>query len=163
MSVFFFAIAAFIVIAGGIGVVAARNIVYAALSLLAVMVGTAGIFLIGLAEFLALVQLLIYGGAVVIVILFALMLTRIQDFALLSANKHWPLALIVSISFLVLFLISILVNKRTITEMSGVDISELGLTLFADWAIPFELASLVLLIALIGAVVVVRRDNEENR
>ena len=63
----------------------------------------------------------------------------------------------------VLFLISILVNKRTITEMSGVDISELGLTLFADWAIPFELASLVLLIALIGAVVVVRRDNEENR
>ena len=163
MSVFFFAIAAFIVIAGGIGVVAARNIVYAALSLLAVMVGTAGIFLIGLAEFLALVQLLIYGGAVVIVILFALMLTRIQDFEFLSANKYWPLALIVSISFLVLFLISILVNKRTITEMSGVDISELGLTLFADWAIPFELASLVLLIALIGAVVVVRRDNEENR
>ena len=163
MSVFFFAIAAFIVIAGGIGVVAARNIVYAALSLLAVMVGTAGIFLIGLAEFLALVQLLIYGGAVVIVILFALMLTRIQDFEFLSPNKHWPLALIVSISFLVLFLISILVNKRTITEMSGVDISELGLTLFADWAIPFDPASLVLLIALIGAVVVVRRDNEENR
>ena len=77
MSVFFFAIAAFIVIAGGIGVVAARNIVYAALSLLAVMVGTAGIFLIGLAEFLALVQLLIYGGAVVIVILFALMLLKV--------------------------------------------------------------------------------------
>ena len=44
MSVFFFAIAAFIVIAGGIGVVAARNIVYGALSLLAVRVGTAGIF-----------------------------------------------------------------------------------------------------------------------
>ena len=137
MRVFFFAIAAFIVIAGGIGVVAARNIVYAASSLLAVMVGTAGIFLIGLAEFLALVQLLIYGGAVVIVILFALMLTRIQDFALLSANKHWPLALIVSISSLVLFLISILVNKRTITEMSGIGIFEIGLTLFADWAIPF--------------------------
>ena len=54
-------------------------------------------------------------------------------------------------------------NKRTITEMSGIDISELGLSLFADWAIPFELASLVLLIALIGAVVVVRRDNEDNR
>ena len=48
MVVFFFAIAAFIVIAGGIGVVVARNIVYAALSLLAAMVGTAGIFLIGL-------------------------------------------------------------------------------------------------------------------
>ncbi|MEC9438455.1 MAG: NADH-quinone oxidoreductase subunit J, partial [Chloroflexota bacterium] len=75
MSVVFFSIAAIMVISGGIGVVAARNIVYAALSLLVAMLGTAGVFLIGLAEFLALVQLLIYGGAVVIVILFSLMLT----------------------------------------------------------------------------------------
>ena len=66
MSVVFFSIAAIMVISGGIGVVAARNIVYAALSLLVAMLGTAGVFLIGLAEFLALVQLLIYGGAVAV-------------------------------------------------------------------------------------------------
>jgi NADH-quinone oxidoreductase subunit J len=47
--------------------------------------------------------------------------------------------------------------------MGSTNITELGLSLFKDWAIPFELASLVLLIALIGAVVVVREDNEEDR
>ena len=163
MSVVFFAIAAILVISGGIGVVAARNIVYAALSLLVAMVGTAGVFLIGLAEFLALVQLLIYGGAVVIVILFSLMLTRIQDFEFLTANKQWPIALIVAMCLLGLLGISILVEGSATTTMGSTNISELGLSLFSDWAIPFELASLVLLIALIGAVVVVRRDNGEDK
>ncbi|MQG66056.1 MAG: NADH-quinone oxidoreductase subunit J [SAR202 cluster bacterium] len=163
MSVVFFAIAAILVISGGIGVVAARNIVYAALSLLVAMVGTAGVFLIGLAEFLALVQLLIYGGAVVIVILFSLMLTRIQDFEFLKANRQWPIALIVAMSLLGLLGIPILIEDSTTTTMGSTNISELGLSLFSDWAIPFELASLVLLIALIGAVVVVRRDNGEDK
>ena len=163
MSVVFFTVAAILVISGGIGVVAARNIVYAALSLLIAMIGTAGIFLIGLAEFLALVQLLIYGGAVVIVILFSLMLTRIQDFEFLTTNKQWPIALIVAMCLLGLLAISVLVGDSTATTMGSTDISELGLSLFSDWAIPFELASLVLLIALIGAVVIVRRDNEENK
>ena len=163
MSVVFFAIAATLVISGGIGVVAARNIVYAALSLLVAMVGTAGVFLIGLAEFLALVQLLIYGGAVVIVILFSLMLTRIQDFEFLKANRQWPIALIVAMSLLGLLGIPILIEDSTTTTMGSTNISELGLSLFSDWAIPFELASLVLLIALIGAVVVVRRDNGEDK
>jgi len=163
MSVVFFAIAAILVISGGIGVVAARNIVYAALSLLIAMVGTAGIFLIGLAEFLALVQLLIYGGAVVIVILFSLMLTRIQDFEFLTTNKQWPIALIVAMCLLGLLAISILVEDSITTTMGSTDITELGLTLFSDWAIPFELVSLVLLIALMGTVVMVRRDNEEDK
>jgi len=152
-----------LVISGGIGVVAARNIVYAALSLLIAMIGTAGIFLVGLAEFLALVQLLIYGGAVVIVILFSLMLTRIQDFEFLTTNKQWPIALIVAMCLLGLLAISILVEDSITTTMGSTDITELGLTLFSDWAIPFELVSLVLLIALIGTVVMVRRDNEEDK
>ncbi|HIA75414.1 MAG TPA: NADH-quinone oxidoreductase subunit J [Dehalococcoidia bacterium] len=163
MSVVFFTIAAILVISGGIGVVAARNIVYAALSLLIAMIGTAGIFLVGLAEFLALVQLLIYGGAVVIVILFSLMLTRIQDFEFLTTNKQWPIALIVAMCLLGLLAISILVEDSITTTMGSTDITELGLTLFSDWAIPFELVSLVLLIALIGTVVMVRRDNEEDK
>ena len=79
-SLILFYIAATLVILGGIGVVITKNIVYAAFSLLVSMIGIAGVFLLAFAEFLALVQILIYGGAVVIVILFALMLTRIEDF-----------------------------------------------------------------------------------
>ena len=60
-------------------------------------------------------------------------------------------------------IISILIEDSTPTTMGSTNITELGLSLFKDWAIPFELASLVLLIALIGAVVVVRTDNEEDR
>ena len=87
-----FVIAAAIALGGALGVVMTRNIVYAAFSLLASLIGVAGLFLIAFAEFLALVQVLIYGGAIVIVILFALMLTRIQDFENLSGNRQWPIA-----------------------------------------------------------------------
>ena len=69
-----------------------RNIVHAAFALLVAMVGVAGVFLLMFAEFLALVQILIYGGAIVIVILFALMLTRIQDFEHLTDHRQWPIA-----------------------------------------------------------------------
>ena len=79
-SLVLFYIAGALTLGGALGVVMTRNIVYAAFALLAAMTGVAGVFLLMFAEFLALVQVLIYGGAVVIVILFALMLTRIQDF-----------------------------------------------------------------------------------
>ena len=71
-SLILFYTAATLVILVGIGVVITKNIVYAAFSLLVSMIGIAGVFLLAFAEFLALVQILIYGGAVVIVILFAL-------------------------------------------------------------------------------------------
>ena len=64
-----------------------RNIVYAAFALLVALLGVAGIFLLAFAEFLALVQVLIYGGAIVSVVLFALMLTRIEDFQHLSRQQ----------------------------------------------------------------------------
>ena len=76
-----FYVAAALTIGGGLVVVMTRNIVYAALALLVSLMGVAGVFLIAFAEFLALVQVLIYGGAIIIVFLFALMLTRIEDFS----------------------------------------------------------------------------------
>ena len=78
ISLFLFYLAGALTLGGALGVVMTRNIIYAAFALLATLMGVAGIFLLAFAEFLALVQVLIYGGAIVIVILFALMLTRIQ-------------------------------------------------------------------------------------
>ena len=91
-SLALFYLAATLVMAGALGVVLTRNIVYAAFALLASLLGVAGVFLLMFAEFLALVQVLIYGGAVVIVVLFSLMLTRIQDFERLTDHRQWPLA-----------------------------------------------------------------------
>ena len=161
-SLILFYIAATLVILGGIGVVITKNIVYAAFSLLVSMIGIAGVFLLAFAEFLALVQILIYGGAVVIVILFALMLTRIEDFRDLSDSRNRPLALLVSLILFAVLVASLIPTPTSTGDRSHVSMVELGESLFTDWAIPFEVASLVLLVALIGAIVIVRRDTTDE-
>ena len=161
-SLILFYIAATLVILGGIGVVITKNIVYAAFSLLVSMIGIAGVFLLAFAEFLALVQILIYGGAVVIVILFALMLTRIEDFRDLSDSRNRPLALLVSLILFAVLVASLIQTPTSTGDRSHISMVELGESLFTDWAIPFEVASLVLLVALIGAIVIVRRDTTDE-
>ena len=156
-SLIFFYAAAALVIGGGLGVVFTRNIVYAAFALLASLLGVAGVFLLMFAEFLALVQVLIYGGAVVIVVLFSLMLTRIQDFENLTDHRQWPLAAAISIGVFALLTVSIITTGvRATSERNSIGFSDLGKSLFTDWAVPFEVASLVLLVALIGSIVLVR-------
>lgn len=151
-----FYVAAALTLAGALVVVISRNIVYAAFGLLASMVGVAGLFLIAFAEFLALAQLLIYGGAVVIVILFALMLTRIEDFESLSDHPQWPIAALVAIAVFGVIAATIAATAAPATERAGISFAALGSSLFTDWAVAFEVASLVLLVALIGAIVMVR-------
>ena len=141
---------------GALVVVMSRNIVYAAFGLLASMVGVAGLFLLAFAEFLALAQLLIYGGAIVIVILFALMLTRIEDFESLSDHPQWPIAAIVAIAVFGVIAATVVGTAVPASERASISFAALGTSLFTEWAVAFEVASLVLLVALIGAVVMVR-------
>ena len=162
-SLVLFYIAGALTLGGALGVVVTRNIVYAAFALLVALLGVAGIFLLAFAEFLALVQVLIYGGAIVIVILFALMLTRIEDFANLSDNRQWPLAALAAMAVFGLLAAAIVgTNVRTTEERSEISFEVLGDTLFTQWAVPFEVASLVLLVALIGAIVLVRSDGSRD-
>ena len=153
--ILFFAAAA-LTIGGGLGVVMTRNIVYAAFALLTSLMGVAGLFLLAYAEFLALVQVLIYGGAIIILILFSLMLTRIQDFDRLTDNNQWPLAIIVAITVFGIISAAIISDNPQIGDRQGISLEMLGNSLFTEWAIPFEIASLVLLVALIGAILLVR-------
>ncbi len=155
-SLVFFYAAAALVVAGALGVVFTRNIVYAAFALLASLLGVAGVFLLMYAEFLALVQVLIYGGAVVIVVLFSLMLTRIQDFENLTDHRQWPLAAVISLGIFALLTATVVTTGVRTVERKSVEFAVLGESLFTDWAIPFEVASLVLLVALIGSIVLVR-------
>jgi NADH-quinone oxidoreductase subunit J len=161
-SLVLFYIGAALILGGALGVVMTRNIVYAAFALLASLLGVAGIFLLVFAEFLALVQILIYGGAVVIVLLFSLMLTRLEDFQNLTDHKQWPIAAIISIGLFGLLAAAIVTTAVRTTERQSVDFETLGETLFTQWAIPFELVSLVLLVALIGSIVLVRPDGDRD-
>lgn len=157
-----FYVAGAMALGGAVGVVGTRNIVHAALFLLVSLLGVAGVYLLVFAEFLALVQVLIYGGAIVIVVLFALMLTRLQEFRGSMENPQWPLAALAAI---ILFVVIAAAITRTVaplaTERVGPGIQDIGQSLFTRWAIPFEVASVLLLVALIGAIVIAREGGRE--
>jgi len=161
-SLVIFYLASCIVIGGGLTVVMSRNIVYAAFGLIASLSGVAGIFILSFAPFLALVQILIYGGAIVIVIIFALMLTKLEDFRTLSDHKHWPIALVASLVTLGTIIAAALYIPPNLVDRRGIDLSTLANELFSQWVIPFEMASLVLLIALMGGVIMVRKTDSSD-
>ena len=155
----FYLIAA-LAVAGGLGVVLARNTVYAALFLILALLAVAGIYILLASEFLALVQVLIYAGAITVLLLFALMLTRVGDLQETMVGAQWPIAGVTS-----LLLMGILIVTVSTSDWPGDDgmitripFETMGEALFRQWAAPFEIASLVLLIALVGAIVLARDE-----
>jgi len=147
---------------GGLGVVLTRNVVHAALFLMMSLVSVAGIYLILFTEFLALVQVLIYGGAIIIVLVFAIMLTRTSEYPHISDNRQWPLAAIAALALGAVLAAAFWTSPPTGTAAQSPAFSELANSLFTRWAIPFEIASLVLLVALIGAIIIARTGNGEE-
>jgi len=162
MAWFVFIALAVVTIGGGLGVVVTRNVVHASIALLVSLIAVAGIYLVLFAEFLALVQVLIYGGAIIIVLLFAIMLTRNSEYPRIADNKQWPLAAIAALAFLGVLIPTFLINRVESTSAQNAPFTGIGESLFTTWAVPFEIASLVLLVALIGAIIIARSDEEEN-
>ena len=164
MGLVLFYAAATLTLFASFGVVATRNIVHAALFLLAALAGVAGLFVLLYAEFLALVQLLIYGGAIIIVILFALMLTRSGEYEGETETRRRPFAALAA-ALLFGLMVAVFVadaEQFNTNTREAVPFGALARDLFVEWAVPFEIASLVLLVALIGAVVIGRAGREED-
>ena len=144
-------------------VVSSRQLVHAALWLVVALGGLAGCYLVLTAELIAVVQLLIYLGAVVVLLLFAVMVTRtsigpVED--LDTGNR--PAAVLVALTAAGL-LIALLVDAfdRAFVDLSTVEpgsAAALGAAIFRTWVLPFEVISVLLLAALVGAVVLSRRD-----
>jgi NADH:ubiquinone oxidoreductase subunit 6 (subunit J) len=161
-EVIFYFVAALAVL-GGLGVVLARNVVHSALFLVLALLAVAGVFILLSAEFLAIVQVLIYGGAVTILILFAMMLTRVRDTPQALDGPQRPFAALAAAAFLGLSTASIVSTEAWdgVEEINVVSFNALGDMLFRNWAAPFEVASLVLLVALIGAIILARGEEGE--
>lgn len=143
-------------IGGAIGMLASRNIVHAAFWLLEVSVAAAGIYYLLDAAFIALVQLLVYAGAVSVLMLFTIMLTlRRREDAIRPLDLSLPAAAL-AIALCGLLLTVIARGGFTVAEMPPTvpDMLAFGRTLFAvdGWSLPFEIASLILLVALVAAV-----------
>jgi NADH:ubiquinone oxidoreductase subunit 6 (subunit J) len=150
-------------VGGGLGVVLARNVVYAALFLLLSLLAVAAFYILLATEFLALVQILIYAGAVTILLLFVLMLTRARDVPMALDGPQKPLAAVAGLALLGLLVTAVAETTwpRDVGTITRVPFESIGDALFRKWAVPFEVASLVLLVALVGAIVLARPEEGE--
>ena len=157
-----FLLAALVTLGAALTVVTARNLVHAALALIATFFGVAILFVLLQAGFLATVQVVLYIGAIAILIIFAIMLTRrvMQDSGP-QTNQQWWLAALLSLAlFAALWAVFQQVpgfQNVTSTQVIPDDsLVRLGFG-FVDpnqYALPFELASVLLLIALVGSIVI---------
>ncbi|MCH6556452.1 MAG: NADH-quinone oxidoreductase subunit J [Chloroflexi bacterium] len=161
-EVIFYFVAA-VTVLGALGVVLARNVVHSALFLILALLAVAGVFILLSAEFLAIVQILIYGGAVTILILFVMMLTRVRDMPQALDGPQRPFAALAAGAFLALSVLAAVSSDwpGETERITVVPFREMGEALFRDWAVPFEVASLVLLVALIGAIILARSEEGE--
>lgn len=161
----FFALA-FLIIASSIFVVSSRNIFHSAIFLVLALFGVAGIFVLLDAPFLAAAQVLIYVGAISMLMIFAVMLTaRIADSGLRYTNEQVGTGFIVSAGLLAVILYSL---WKTPFEISTGKVAEgagttLGQLLLTRYVLPFEIVSVLLLAALIGAVVIAKRDPSSKK
>jgi len=156
-----FGIIAAMMIVSAINVVRSRNVVHAALSLVALMAGAAAQYLLLAAEFVAVTQVLVYIGAVMILFLFGVMLTRARLGRETDLNnKNWvvgiPVALLM-LGAMVFVLIDGFGDDR-LQPTSQVSTAELSDSIFKPFLLPFWALSFVLLAAVIGAIVLARKD-----
>lgn len=161
-----FVIAGAACLAGALGVVFSENPVHAALSLVGTLFGIAVLFVAQEANFLAAVQVIVYAGAIVVLILFVLMLLgvdEVEDLRIEPLVGQRVAAAVVALGVLALTFGALASTGFEVTGVVGEidtsvpDINRLGESLFTDYLYAFELVSLLLLIAVVGAIVMGRR------
>jgi len=169
---FFFILLALLVVAGALAVVLTPNPIHSAVALVFTLMATAGIFLTLGAEFLAVVQVIVYAGAIMVLFIFVIMLLNVRKGEAGEENLHrlgfgqvMGIAL-AALLLLQLGLIALSVRGRPIEPASDADqltaaagghSQAIGLLLYGKYLLPFEIASLLLLVAIIGAVAMSRR------
>lgn len=153
----------FFAIAGGTTMLLNKNPIYSALGLLISVLSVAGLFALLSATFMFMVQIIVYAGAIMTLVLFILMFLNISEEDLpKEPRKNILVALgvifMIPINLLVLEGVSRLPDSdMSIVEEGFGGIKELGMQLYTDWLLPFELISILLLVALVGAVVLAKR------
>ncbi len=151
------------IVVTSLGVVVSRSVIHSAIFLILSLVGVGAMYVLLTVEFIALVQFLIYGGAVTVLILLALMLTRLADATEAPAGGFQiPMVLAAGLA-------AILVGVALVTEWPGdvddspanVPIDLISEKLFQDFGAPFVIASVLLLVALVGAVILARQEDSD--
>ena len=156
---------ALVAVGGGVLLITLTKVVHMVIALVFTFLGIAGIYMLLSAEFVAIVQILIYSGAITIVMLFGIMLTKHQEndapakggwgnFSLLAAIAGFAVAV-----YLGIYNLDIPVQPTALHEENT---KQIGIELFSKYVIPFEVMSVLLLVALVGAIVLAKKDDEEG-
>jgi NADH-quinone oxidoreductase subunit J len=165
-NIFFYVIAA-VMVAAALVVVTNRNVVRSALALIVVFAGVAAQFVILAAEFVAVTQVLVYIGAIMVLMLFGIMLTRSRIGRNVDmTNSHWWVGLITALVLVGVMGYALidyfgddpLPAEREITAVNGSNTATVSDAIFSQYLIPFEVISVLLLAALVGAIVIARKD-----
>ena len=159
MLQFVFIILSIITLGAAVAVVTSKNLFHSALFLALSFVGVAGLYVLLEAGFLAAVQIMVYVGAISILIIFAIMLThRLMAKDLVQRNTQWGIsALVALLLFAVLGFVLLRVDWPVVeANVSSESISILGQELMNTYAVPFEVASVLLLVALVGSIIIAR-------
>jgi NADH-quinone oxidoreductase subunit J len=164
-TIFFYAFA-LLVLGGGILTITRRSAVHSAMWLIVSLLGVAGLYLLQKAEFLFAVQIVLYVGGIMVLFLFVIMLVNLDEAARQRQfNKQWWLALacVLAVGAEVIYFISRgsgafqLARPGEASPVTGGNTERLADMLFSDYLLPFELASVLLLVAIVGAVVMAKK------
>ena len=164
MDLFFFLVFAFIAVVCAVNVVLQKHPISSALSLIGVMSSLAVMYLLLGAEFIAMAQIIVYAGAIMVLFIFVIMLLNAG--AEESKGRSWisqllgvPLILAL-LGTLCYFAMSWFPNAGFVKfgDFKGGDVQQVGYALFTDYLLPFEVTSVLILIAIIGAIVLARKE-----
>jgi NAD(P)H-quinone oxidoreductase subunit 6 len=153
------------VVGGGLAVVTLRNIIHSAIAMMVCFGSLAGMYLLLGAGIVAAAQVLIYLGAISVLILFAIMLTQAGD-ANIPAPFHrqvWAAAIVALSAAVLIIWSAVSTDWGAAAQTAAIGIQAIATALFTDYALPFEIVSLLLLAAIIGAIFLARRPEEDER
>lgn len=163
---FLFIILSLFAIGGALGMVLFYQPVHGALSLILTIIALSGLFALLSASFLFMVQIIVYAGAIITLLIFIIMFLNVKE-SNLPKEPYKNITLFVGslallpLNFLILRAFSKLpLSQQNVLSEGFGDIKPLGVELFNHWLLPFELISILLLVALVGAVVLGRKEEE---
>ena len=159
----FFYLFAVLVLGGAIFTITRRSAVHSAISLIVSLIGVAGLYLLQQAEFLFAVQIVLYVGGIMVLFLFVIMLVNIERSQREEQfNKQWLIGLLAAVALGVLFIIVYVKGKSFFPvgmpqPIESNNTQQIGVMLYGQYMFAFEIASLLLLVAIIGAVVMAKK------
>ncbi|MTH54001.1 NADH-quinone oxidoreductase subunit J [Bacillus mangrovi] len=160
-----FTILSLLAITGGIMMLNVRKVVHMLVSLVLTFLSIAGLYILLTAEFIAVVQILIYSGAVTIIMLFGIMLTRKTDEegAAPARLRNWltaaAIAVFAGVMYTGIYRLNLEGEPAALHENNT---EQIGIALFTEHILPFELTSVLLLAALMGAIILAKKDDKED-